>query len=66
MHEEQVRQRAQELREGGDEGAKPEDSEAAETMAARLLEESEERTLASAPRDPEDEEVIRRSSEETA
>jgi hypothetical protein len=61
-----VSERARELLEGGDEGQRPENREAAEQMAARLLEDSEERTLDPAARDPEDDGVIRRSSDETA
>jgi hypothetical protein len=64
--DDKVRQRAREIREGGSEGTAPVEEDAAERMAARLLEESEERTLDPAARDPENDEVIRRSSEETA
>ena len=63
--QEKVGRRAHELLEGGDEGHEPEDEAAAEKAAARLLEESEERTSDPAARDPHDDRVIRRSSEET-
>jgi hypothetical protein len=64
----QVEQRAKELVEGGEEGRAPvaRDRDAAERAAARLLEESEARTLDPATRDPTDDSVVRRSSEETA
>ena len=60
-------ERAQELLAGG-EGLAPvaEDREAARRAARRILEESEERVADPAARDPEDDSVIRRSSEETA
>jgi hypothetical protein len=60
-----VRRRAREMLDGGSEGQSPASEEAAERMAARLLEDSEERTLDPAARDPADDDVIRRSSEET-
>jgi hypothetical protein len=66
--EEKVRERARELLEGGREGraAPADDEESARAAAARILEDSEARTLDPAVRDPEDDGVIRRSSEETA
>ncbi len=51
------------MREGRPEADTP---EAAEKVARRLLEESEERTNDPATMDPESDEVIRRSSRETA
>jgi hypothetical protein len=66
--DDKVEQRAHELVDGGREATPPvaEDQEAAQRAARRLLEESEARTRDPAARDPEDDGVIRRSSEETA
>jgi hypothetical protein len=63
-----VERRAHELVDGGREATPPvaEDEEDGRRAARRMLEESEERTFDPAVRDPEDDGVIRRSSEETA
>ena len=63
-----VERRAKELVDGGRETTPPvtDDHETGRRAAQRLLEESEARTLDPAARDPEDDSVIRRSSEETA
>jgi hypothetical protein len=65
---EKVERRARELVDGGREATPPiaEDPETGRRAADRLLEESEDRTFDPAARDPEDDSVIRRSSEETA
>jgi hypothetical protein len=65
--EEQVDSRAKSLEHGGEGHEDIEgDPEAAEKAAEAMLEESEERTFDRAPRDPEDESVPRRTSDETA
>ncbi len=66
--EEHVEERAQELLHGGEEGSAPvaEDEDSARRAAGRMLEDSEARTHDPATRDPEDDTVIRRNSEETA
>ncbi len=66
--DEHVSERSQELLEGGREGPArvADDAKSAERAAARILEESEARTEDPAARDPEDDSVIRRDSEETA
>ena len=65
--EERVEDRARELSEGGSEGHDVEGEPDAATRAARaILEESEERTVDPAARDPEDDSVVRRDSQETA
>jgi hypothetical protein len=63
-----VNERARELLRGGSEGRAPvaEDESEASLAARRILEESDERTSDPAATDPEDENVIRRSSEETS
>lgn len=63
-----VEQRARELLDGGRETTPrvAEDEDKGRRAARRMLEESEARTLDPAARDPEDDGVIRRSSEETA
>jgi hypothetical protein len=62
-----VDKRADELESGGEgHSALEGDHEAATKAARRLLEESEARTFDPAVTDPEEEGVIRRSSEETA
>jgi hypothetical protein len=65
---EKVERRAKELVDGGRETTPPiaENPETGRRAADRLLAESEARTLDPAARDPEDDSVIRRSSEETA
>lgn len=61
------RARAREMRHGGEEHARGADDEATAAKAAhRILEESAERTSDKAAYDPEDDDVIRRGSEETA
>ena len=66
--DERVEDRARELAEGGSEGhdAVEGDPEAAARAARSILEESEERTADPAARDPEDDSVVRRESQETA
>ncbi|CAN5511542.1 hypothetical protein BH24ACT26_BH24ACT26_14640 [soil metagenome] len=63
-----VEERAKELLHGGQEGRAPvaNDAAGANVAAQRILAESEERTVDPAARDPEDDSIIRRSSEETA
>ena len=63
-----VERRARELVDGGREATPSvaEDKDAGRRAARRMLEESEARTFDPAARDPEDDGVIRRSSEETA
>lgn len=63
-----VEERARELLDGGDETSVPvgDDPAAARRAARRIIEDSEERTFDPATRDPEDDGVIRRSSDETA
>ena len=65
---ERVDERARELVHGGDEGRAPvvESDGATRRAAERILEESEERTMDPATANPEDDSVIRRTSEETA
>ncbi|CAN5768519.1 hypothetical protein BH18ACT15_BH18ACT15_07460 [soil metagenome] len=61
------RSRARQILHGGEEHARAAGDEAsAEKAAHRILEESEERTNDKAAYDPEDDDVIRRGSEETA
>ena len=65
--EEQVERLAQKLLRGGDEnGLAASDLEGARRAARRMLEDSEARTAQAADLDPDDEDVIRRSSSETA
>lgn len=66
--EKHIEDRARELAEGGSEGheAVDGDPDAAARAARAILEESEERTADPAARDPEDDSVIRRDSQETA
>ncbi len=65
--EENVERLAQKLMRGGD-GNDPiaQDIEAARRAARRMLEDSEARTAQAAELDPDDPDVIRRSSSETA
>jgi hypothetical protein len=65
--EEKVEKLAQKLFHGGD-GNHPgaQDIEAARRAARRMIEDSEARTAQAAELDPDDDEVIRRSSSETA
>jgi hypothetical protein len=62
---EHVKDRARSLEHGGEGHEVDGDPEAAERSAEAILEESEERTFDNAPRDPEDDSVPRRSSDET-
>jgi hypothetical protein len=65
--DEKVERLAMKLLRGGDEnGSAAENMEAARRAARRMLEESEARTAEAVDLDPEDENVIRRSSSETA
>jgi hypothetical protein len=65
--DEKVEKLAMKLLRGGDEkGSAAENMEAARKAARRMLEESEARTAEAWDLDPEDENVIRRSSSETA
>jgi hypothetical protein len=63
-----VEERARELLHGGDEASAPvaDDADRARRAAQRIIEDSDERTFDPATRDPEDDGVIRRSSDETA
>jgi len=63
--EKRTDRRAKSLEHGGEGHEVEGDPEAAERAAEAILEESEERTFDEAPRDPEDDSVPRRSSEET-
>ena len=65
--EEKVERLAQKLLRGGDgnDGGAP-DIETARRAARRMLEDSEERTAQAWGLDPDDDDVIRRSSRETA
>ena len=61
------RERAQEILHGGEEHARVAgDRATVERAARRILEESDERTEDKAAYDPEDDDVIRRGSQETA
>lgn len=65
--EEKVERLAQKLVRGGDEnGFAADDIEGARRAARRMLEDSEARTEQATELDPDDEDVIRRSSSETA
>ena len=65
--EEKVERLAQKLLRGGDEnGFAPDDIEGARRAARRMLEDSEERTTQATDLDPDDDDVIRRSSGESA
>ena len=66
-YDEKVERLAQKLLHGGtgNDGAAT-DIASARRMAARMLEESEERTAQASDLDPDDDDVIRRSSRETA
>ena len=65
--EEKVERLAQKLLRGGDEnGIAAGDVEAARRVARRMLEDSEARTEQATELDPDDEDVIRRSSSESA
>lgn len=65
--EEKVDRLAHKLLRGGDEnGFAVDDIESARKAARRMLEDSEARTEQAAHLDPDDEDVIRRSSSETA
>ena len=65
--EEKVEKLAQKLLRGGDgNDTAGMDIETARRSARRMLEDSEERTAQAAELDPDDDEVIRRSSSETA
>jgi len=64
---EKVERLAQKLLRGGDEnGVAAGDIESARRVARRMLEDSEARTAQAADLDPDDEDVIRRSSSESA
>ncbi|MEA2434996.1 MAG: hypothetical protein QOG54_2453 [Actinomycetota bacterium] len=64
---EKVEKLAMKLLRGGDEnGSAADNMEAARRSARRMLEESEARTNEAVDLDPEDDNVIRRSSSETA
>jgi hypothetical protein len=63
--EEKVERLAQKLLRGGDENGAA-DIESARRAARRMLEDSEARTVQAADLDPDDEDVIRRSSSESA
>ncbi|HEX2239867.1 MAG TPA: hypothetical protein VHJ82_01810 [Actinomycetota bacterium] len=66
-YEEKVERLARKLLHGGDGNAPAgEDMEAARRAARRMLEESEARTAQATDLDPDDDDVIRRSSSETA
>ena len=65
--EEKVERLAQKLLRGGDEnGFAASDIESARKAARRMLEDSEARTAQAADLDPDDDDVIRRSSGESA
>ncbi len=65
--EEKVERLAQKLLRGADEnGFAADDIESARRVARRMLEDSEARTAQAADLDPDDEDVIRRSSSESA
>jgi len=65
--EDKVEKLAQKLLRGGDEnGFAAGDIEAARRVARRMLEDSEARTAQAADLDPDDDDVIRRSSSESA
>lgn len=65
--EEKVERLAQKLLRGGDEnGFAADDIEGARRAARRMLEDSEARTEQATELDPDDDDVIRRSSSETA
>ena len=65
--EDQVERLAQKLLRGGDEnGSAVSDIEGARRAARRMLEDSEARTAQATDLDPDDDDVIRRSSSETA
>lgn len=65
--EEKIERLAQKLMRGGDEnGIAAGDIEAARRVARRMLEDSEARTAQATDLDPDDEDVIRRSSSESA
>jgi hypothetical protein len=63
--EEKVERLAQKLLRGGD-GNDPQNIESARRAARRMLEDSEARTAQASELDPDDPDVIRRSSSETA
>ena len=63
--EEKVERLANKLLRGGD-GNEPMDIESARRAARRMLEDSEARTAQASDLDPDDPDVIRRSSSETA
>ena len=65
--QEKVEKLAQKLLRGGDEnGVAADDLESARKVARRMLEDSEARTAQATDLDPDDDDVIRRSSSETA
>ncbi len=64
--EEKVERLAHKLMRGGDGNDMPESIEAARRTARRMLEDSEARTSQAADLDPDDDDVIRRSSSESA
>lgn len=65
--DEKVERHAEELQHGGhDNSPAAEDLDTGRTAARRILEESEERVHQRGAYDPESEDVIRRSTEETA
>ncbi|MBW3594316.1 MAG: hypothetical protein KY391_01965 [Actinobacteria bacterium] len=65
--QEKVERLAQKLMRGGDEnGIAANDIEAARRVARRMLEDSEARTAQATDLDPDDDDVIRRSSSESA
>ncbi|HYY44834.1 MAG TPA: hypothetical protein VE975_06550 [Actinomycetota bacterium] len=66
--EEHVRQRARELLHGGEDASEAVegDADAARDVARVTLQESEERIFDPSARDPQRDDVIRRSSEESA
>jgi len=65
-YDDKVEALAKKLFHGGDGNSAAGDMEVARRQARRMLEESEARTQQASDLDPEDDEVIRRSSRETA